>query len=303
MPAGSVLSVIERRGARGHMGWLLLAGHAVTTRPRSEVVARFPLYGCTLVTAGSGRYRDADHDVMLGPGDVVFVVPGHPHRYGAVSGGWEERFLAFDGPLFRLAAETGLIDVRRPVRSLGGTERWAARFDHFRLRRAPATPAERDAEAAMVLALVAEMVGSEAGAAGVSPASWLDRSRELLGAELGRPLALADVAAAVGMPYESWRRAFRTEAGVPPARFRLDRRLAAAADLVLTTSSSVREIAALLGFTDERHLTVRFLESYGCTPAAFRGRGFDRAPRARGASVSSPERAAAATSSRVAPVT
>lgn len=276
MPVTSSLSVVERRGARGRMGRLVLAGRAVTKRPRSDVEARFPMYGCTLVTSGTGRYRDEDHDVVLGPGDVVFVVPGHPHRYGAGRGGWDERFLAFDGPLFRLAAENGLIDIRRPVRSLGDVDRWAARFDHFRLRPAPTTPAERDAEAAMVLTLLADMVACEAASASGVAEHWLDRSRRLLGADPGRPLALSEVAAAVGMPYETWRRAFKAAAGVPPARFRLDRRLAAAADLLLTTSSSVRAIADDLGFTDERHLTARFRESYGVTPATFRGRVTNR---------------------------
>lgn len=268
----STPSVVERRGPRGRMGWLVLAGHAVTTRQRSDVEARFALYGCTLVTAGTGRYRDAHHDVALGPGDLVLVVPGHPHRYGAGRGGWEERFLAFDGPMFRLAAETGLLDIRRPVHALGSGEHWAARFDHFRLRTAPATPAARDAEAAAVLGLLADMMASAAAVASVPAANWLDRSRDLLGSDLGRPLAPAETAASVGMPYETWRRAFKAVTGVPPARYRLDRRLATAADLMVTTSSSVREIAALLGFTDERHLTARFRESYGVTPAAFRRR-------------------------------
>ena len=273
MASGTRLSVVERQGARGHLGWLVLAGHAVTTRQRSDVEARFPLYGCTLVCAGGGRYRDERHDVPLVAGDLVLVVPGHPHRYGAGRGGWEERFLAFDGPMFRLASETGLLDIRRPVRSLGGVEPWAARFDHFRLRTPPTTPTERDAEAALVLGLLADMVAAEHAAAARHPDEWLDRSRELLGADLAGTVPLAEVAVSVGMPYETWRRAFRAAEGVPPARFRLDRRLAAAADLLLTTSVSVREIAARFGFTDERHLTARFLETHGCTPAAFRRRG------------------------------
>lgn len=276
VPPSSTLSVVERRGPRGGMGWLVLAGHAVTTRPRSDVEARFALYGCTLVTAGTGRYRDAHHDVALGPGDLVLVVPGHPHRYGAGPRGWEERFLAFDGPMFRLAAKTAMLDVRHPVRALGSGGRWAARFDHFRLRTPSSTPAERDAEAAAVLMLLADMVASAEAAESVATATWLDRSRDLLGADLGHPLALGDVAAAVGMPYETWRRAFKAATGVPPARFRLDCRLAAVADLMVTTSSSVREIAALLGFTDERHLIARFRESYGVTPATFRGRAANR---------------------------
>ena len=270
MPPSPIVSVVERRGARGRLGWLVLAGHAITTRPRANVEARFPLYGCTLVTAGRGRYRDASHDVTLGPGDLVLVVPDHPHNYGAARDGWEERFLAFDGPMFQLAAANGMFDIRRPVRSLRDVDRWSARFDHFRLRSAPETPTQRDAEAAMVLALLADMFASEESNAKAESSNWLDESRLLLGTELGERLALSEVATAVGLSYESWRHAFKREVGVPPARFRLDRRLAAVADQLLSTSTSVRQLAEAFGFTDERHLAVRFHEAYGCTPASFR---------------------------------
>jgi AraC-like DNA-binding protein len=269
-------SIVERRGPRGRLGWLVMAGHRIQRRQRSEATARFPLFGATLVSQGVGRYRDEHHDLAVGPGDLVLVVPGHPHRYGPDAGGWEERYLAFSGPLFQLAAGCGLIDIANPVHRLGPVERWAARFDHFRRCPAPASPAACDAEAAMILALIADMVGqaSPSGTGGSQPDdAWLARSIELLGGDLGRSLAPAEVAAAVGMAHETWRRAFRAAVGVPPARFRLDRRLAAAAELLVTTSSSVRTIASSLGFTDDRHLNARFVESYGCTPTAYRRRG------------------------------
>jgi AraC-like DNA-binding protein len=247
-----------------------MAGAASSSRgPRPGIDVRFPMHGCTLVTVGTGRYRDAHHDRPLGPGSVVLVFPEHPHWYGADEPGWDERFLAFDGPLFRTAVTIGLLDRSRPVLDLVEVDRWAARFDHFRLRPAPTTSAARDAEAAMVLALLADMIASAEHPQQVD-GSWLTRSIELLEPAAGVPTPLTAVAAAVGMPYDAWRKAFRAEVGVPPARFRLDRRLAVAADLLVSTSHAVRSIAADLGFSDQRHLVVRFQEAYGCTPAAYR---------------------------------
>lgn len=266
MPA----SIVERRGPAGRAGRLVVAGSASSSRgPRPGIDVRFPMHGCTLVTAGTGRYRDAGHDRPLGPGSVVLVFPDYPHWYGADEPGWDEHFLVFDGPLFRTAVSTGLLDPARPVLDLSDVDRWVARFDHFRLRPAPTTSVARDAEAAMVLALLAEMIASAEPRA-QPDGSWLSRSIDLLEPGTGAPLALAEVAAAVGMSYDAWRKAFRAEVGVAPARFRLDRRLAAVAELLVTTSRSVRSIAVEFGFTDERHLVVRFHEAHGCTPAAYR---------------------------------
>ncbi len=263
-------SIVIRDGLVGHVGRLVMAGAASSRRgPRPGIDVRFPMFGCTLVTAGTGRYRDADHDRRLGPGSLVLVFPERPHWYGAGEPGWDERSLVYNGPLFRTAVSAGLLAPARPVLDLVDVDRWAARFDHFRLRPAPTTAAGRDAEAAMVLALLADMVASAAARA--PPAgSWLSRSIALLAPGPGTPLTLPAVAAAVGMPYDAWRKAFRAEVGAAPARFRLDRRLAAAAELLTSTSRSVRAIAAELAFTDERHLVVRFREVYGCTPAAYR---------------------------------
>jgi AraC-like DNA-binding protein len=267
------VQIVERRGPRGRAGRLVLAGRASASRgPRPGVDVRFSMFGCTLITAGTGRYVDDRHDVALGPGSAVLVVPGHRHWYGADDAGWDERFVVADGPLFHTAAAHGLLDIAEPVRHLRSVATWAARFDHFVHRREPTTDAGRAGEAALVLALLAEIFGGRPTPGVEAEPNWLERSTELLDAQLGESRSPADVAAAVGMPYETWRRAFRRATGVSPARYRLDRRLAAAADRLLTTSTSVRTIAAELGFVDERHLVARFRDSYGCTPAAFRGR-------------------------------
>ena len=300
MVMGLSALIVERRGPRGRLGRLVLAGRATASRgPRRGADVRFKLFGCTLITAGTGRYIDDHHDVPLGPGSAVLVVPGHRHWYGADETGWDERFVAVTGPLFRTAAEQGLLDVAHPVRHIDDIAVWAARFDHFITRPAPTTGAARDAEAAMVLALLAEIFGERPdrsaqpdtpGRPGEQHTGWLQRSMDLLGSQLGTVFAPADAATAVGMPYETWRRAFRRETGVSPARYRLDQRLAAAADRLLQTRASVRTIAADLSFTDERHLVARFRERYGCTPAAFRGRHRSNTPDSIPPATLSPDR-------------
>jgi AraC-like DNA-binding protein len=273
MVVPSSAHIVERRGPPGRVGRLVLAGRATASHgPRPGIDVRFGLFGCTFITAGTGRYVDDRHDVPLGPGSAVLVVPDHRHWYGADESGWDERFVVVNGPLFHTAAECGLLDVAHPVRHLDDIAVWAARFDHFITRPEPTTGAARDAEAAMVLALLSDIFGDRPDAPDWAAAGWVQRSTELLSDHLDSSLAPAAVAAAVGMPYETWRRAFRRETGVSPARYRLDRRLAAAADRLLQTGTSVRTIAADLGFTDERHLVARFRETYGCTPAAFRSR-------------------------------
>ncbi|EWT02313.1 hypothetical protein N865_06440 [Intrasporangium oryzae NRRL B-24470] len=232
---------------------------------------RHPTWGLTFLTAGTGRYRDARHDEPISAGTLVVVHPGHPHWYGADAGGWDEHFVVFDGALFDLAARRGSLSPARPLVHGLPVRRWAARFAAFERTR-PTTVEGRDAEA---LDLLSALLGAllpdaqhrldhhRAGA-------WLARSTELLESDLGEPLDLRTVAAAVGMPYETWRRRFRAETGTSPYSHRAARRLAAATELLVHSGLSVRDIAAATGFSDERHLIRRFRERTGRTPRAFR---------------------------------
>ncbi|WP_404388003.1 helix-turn-helix domain-containing protein [Humibacillus xanthopallidus] len=260
------------RAPAGRLGEVLVAGRIAggsglpvgTTR-------RHPTWGLTFVTAGTGRYRDASHDETIGAGTLVLVHPGHPHWYGADPGGWDELFVVFDGVVFELARRRGALSPERLLLQGLPVARWRHRLAVFAERARPTDVDGRDAEALDLLAALLEAAAS-ASRSHREPdrAGWLDRSLDLLGADLADSLDLHGVAAEVGMPYETWRRRFRSATGTTPYAHRAARRLAAATDLLVHTGLGVRDIAAATGFSDERHLIRRFRESTGLTPRAFR---------------------------------
>ena len=254
------------------LGEVLVAGRIAGGRGLpAGTTRRHPTWGLTFVTAGRGRYRDAGHDEAVGAGTLVVVHPGHPHWYGADHRGWDEHFVVFDGLLFDLATRSGALSPAHPLVHDLPVRRWSARFAAFERRRPP-TVQGRDAEAAELLAalLEARSVAEQRSSQAPPSADWLERSVELLGGDLGEGLDLREVAAAVGQPYETWRRRFREATGTSPYAHRSQRRLAAATELLVHTGLGVRDIAAATGFTDERHLIRRFRAATGLTPRAFR---------------------------------
>jgi len=256
----------------GRLGQVLVAGR-ITGGGGLPVGTsrRHPTWGLTFVTAGTGRYRDAAHDETIRAGTLVLVHPGHPHWYGADHGGWDELFVVFDGVVFELAGRRGALSPARPLLQGLAVPYWRHRLTAFTDRPRPADVDRRDAEA---LDLLAALLDATAAASAPNPAphevGWLERSFELLGADLADDLDLHTVAAEVGLPYETWRRRFRAAAGTSPYAHRRARRLAAVTDLLVHTGLGVRDIAAATGFSDERHLIRRFRQSTGLTPRAFR---------------------------------
>jgi AraC-like DNA-binding protein len=103
--------------------------------------------------------------------------------------------------------------------------------------------------------------------------SWRGRSlvpvRQYLHANLGELIPTAALAEMIGLTESHLIRAFHLEFGLPPHAYHLRLRLALAADL-LSYGLSVSTVANECGFADQSHLSRKFKEVYGLTPAAWR---------------------------------
>lgn len=272
--------VAVRRGQGGALGNLRILGRIERGRGVPRRSGRHyayrgyeESYGLAYITAGHGRYRDATHDVPVTAGSLIRMFPGMPHWYGVLEPGqtWNEVFLIFDGPLFQLAAEHGILDPAQPLQQLLPVAYWQHRFDEFRVRRPPTSATGRDAEACDLARILTEISGAtDLGDADTRATGWFDRTRELLESDLDQHLPLPEVAAEVDIAYDTWRRRFRDEAGCSPGRYRLLCRVDAARELLIRTSMPTREIAAVLGFSDLRHLVRQFRAVTGRTPHDYR---------------------------------
>jgi AraC-like DNA-binding protein len=92
--------------------------------------------------------------------------------------------------------------------------------------------------------------------------------REYLRAHLDEPVQTAALAAISGLTECHLIRSFHLEFGLPPHAYHLRLRLAVAAEL-LSKGLSVSTVAYECGFADQSHLSRKFKEVYGLTPAAW----------------------------------
>lgn len=81
------------------------------------------------------------------------------------------------------------------------------------------------------------------------------------------------LAHACGLSEDHFIRRFRTLIGQTPAQYILERRIAAAAQRLLTGHEPIEEIAAAYGFPDRFYFTRMFSRRMGLPPAAYRQRG------------------------------
>lgn len=106
------------------------------------------------------------------------------------------------------------------------------------------------------------------GGARSGRATRLVAVREYLRAHLDEPVQTAALAAISGLTECHLIRSFHLEFGLPPHAYHLRLRLAVAAEL-LSNGLSVSTVAYECGFADQSHLSRKFKEVYGLTPAAW----------------------------------
>jgi AraC-like DNA-binding protein len=106
---------------------------------------------------------------------------------------------------------------------------------------------------------------------GLAP-SALRRVREHIEARFAQKVDLSLLARIAGLSTSYFSRAFKQSIGMPPHRYVMMRRLAAAAELIRKTPKPLAEVAIEVGFSDQSHFTRIFAQMTGETPGSFRRR-------------------------------
>jgi AraC-like DNA-binding protein len=102
-------------------------------------------------------------------------------------------------------------------------------------------------------------------------AAWqIRRISTYIDAHLDDRVRIAELAAMARLGPSHFRRAFKKCFGVSPHTYLTQRRIKRAQDLMMTTDTSICEIALAVGFSDQAHLTTRFHRAVGTTPHAWR---------------------------------
>ncbi len=225
-------------------------------------------YAVVYLLGGGGRYEDARGvREEVAAGDLLLIFPDIAHTYGPLPGGrWDEIYVVFDGPVFDLWRERGVLAPEAPVYHLEPVENWLRRFGEIA---APGlSPLERVCR--LQTALADALANYRRDPAAALDEEWLARARALLDADPGAELYVDDTARRLGLSPETFRKRFARLAGIPPWRYRMTRVIERACRLVHEGRLTNKEIAAQLGFNDEFHFSRRFKRITGRSPTQFR---------------------------------
>jgi AraC-like DNA-binding protein len=216
----------------------------------------YPIYETPRGTIDLQRFGTENPRVRVGPHGhrdlelLYFERGGGAHRVGTQT--WPVRsgdlVLIAPGPVHDL-----LQDLRREVRE---------------------QPAGHEAAVAALLLLlltdVARLAHDVAGEMRARDEPLLARVFEIIDSRYAERLTLRDVAAEVGLSGGHLTTVVRQRTGRTVVDWILERRLAAARGLLLSSDLTVEAIAQRAGFEDPAYFSRRFRLAHGCPPGAWR---------------------------------
>jgi AraC family transcriptional regulator len=108
-----------------------------------------------------------------------------------------------------------------------------------------------------------------------TPARMLSKAKltlvlDFIQSNLERNVALAELAALVGLTPRYFCELFRRTMGRPPHQYQIEQRIERAKSLLLRRAVTVSEIALMVGFSSQSHLNLCFRRIVGVTPARYR---------------------------------
>ncbi len=251
------------------------------------------IHHCTEITyviSGAGERHVHGHAHRIKPCDYHVVTPGELHRsYADRQDPFRYVTIGLRTDLLPVAAsaEVGLAFARiqaltgRIVPGGKGGER-AFRRLIAELSQAEADPQLRPLRLMMVQTLVAEIVlrdtrcvhsGDSPQAA--EPETVSPPNEALLawmGARLGRPPGIPEMAARLGLSPGHFIATFRRELGRTPIAYLTALRIAEASRRLAGSDDAIASIAEDLGFCSSRYFSQVFRRERGCTPRAWRER-------------------------------
>ena len=102
-------------------------------------------------------------------------------------------------------------------------------------------------------------------------ATWqVLRVRAYIDSNLHRAIRIRDLSAVARRSPAHFSRKFKLVVGESPHAYVVRRRLERACHLMMTSAVSLREIALSVGFSDQAHLSRRFRQAFGQSPAHWR---------------------------------
>lgn len=226
-----------------------------------------------LCTAGTGWYRAHGREWSVGRGDLLVVLRGAAHAYGANDADpWTIHWAHFGGAQASAFLALAGVSESAPILPLGERLTLVASFNEILLTLQAGYSLHHLLRAAAALR---HLLSSAALTVAYAPPAHsrdvhVEEIIAFMRANLDRALSLDDLAAQAALSRSHFSRRFAEKTGYPPIDYFIRLKIQQACELLEATNLDVGQIAHRLGYEDPYYFSRLFKKIMGSAPTAYR---------------------------------
>ncbi len=230
-------------------------------------------YQINYITQGEGVMETQTGKFTVKPGMVIILRPDLWHRYKPVKEkGWTEHYIGFKGEIAeRIIGKNTLLN-RSPLIHIGFHKDVLDDFNGVLDLVRNEKPGYQQVAAGLLMHILGRIVSTVRGRnfSGSSIEDSIQKACLVIRDNVNRPLRIEQLARDLDINYSLFRKAFKKYTGLSPNQYLLSLRIAQAANLLISSQESIKNISSGLGFCSVYYFSKLFRIKTGQTPGAYR---------------------------------
>ncbi|WP_051333457.1 AraC family transcriptional regulator [Aliagarivorans marinus] len=223
----------------------------------------------SFLLSGEGSYQVNGQDVAVTGPCVLVQLPGENYVYGPNQRGrWEEFYLIYHpDALQRLRGSQIIVDGQFswPINNIFAIEEAINAMVKAVELNLPTDVIDQHCEMLLVLSkMPKERDHQDKAVAAINAIAAAIKHN------CQSNYSFQEIAEELGMSYSSFRRYWVDIFGVSPKNFQMDQRMVRAANLIISTNSSIAQVAESVGYDDQAYFSTLFKKRYKMSPAQYR---------------------------------
>jgi AraC family transcriptional regulator, arabinose operon regulatory protein len=240
------------------------------TAERSQYDFKIGYYSCFLILQGSGRFITMDGTVIpMQAGDLVQRMPERPHSTEiAPDGEWLEFYISVGYPVYHYLRTLGIINSDKEVQATKFTSDFVNDFAALLNSLKDAADETLPYWLMRAQELIIRLHGSVHNTQSEHNDHKISKACRLIGSSKDIYYDMKEVAVAVNLGYENFRKLFKATTGVSPQRYHIEH-LMKQAKMMLLSGLPIKHVAVSLGYVDIYSFTKQFTKSEGMPPGRY----------------------------------
>ncbi len=232
-----------------------------------------PHYALVYIIKGHGQFRYPDGRTFpLQPGSLIQRFPNDPHYLEfneGQKGIWA--FMGIPAACMEILKISHLVSSENPVVFPGCSDDIVLNYQSL-IARIQLFPEMKIATLITEMQQFAVDLLSRARATGQGKETEdiINKACELLRSQIDRRMDMEKVAADLNMSYSKFRKLFRQALEISPGQYRINYRIEKACEMLRNSTSTIENIAALLGYADSATFSKQFKKITKTSPKKYR---------------------------------